>query len=233
MSKRYGGGSVEWYRDHGFLPDALVNSLVLLGTGFGDETIVSRAEMVEKFSLEKVHASPAAFDLDKLDWMNGEYIRMLSDSDLEKMLPRWLSQAGLAGDPPAADEGRKIAAVAPLVKTRIKRLEDAPDLVRGIFTEAEMDPATVDREFREPWVLEILIKAISSLREVEPWTRETIESALRAIQTELGVKPRKAFVPFYQAIMGSRIGAPIFDSMELIGRDACLDRLEKAKEKFG
>ncbi|MGH2770306.1 MAG: glutamate--tRNA ligase [Actinomycetota bacterium] len=230
LSKRHGVVSVAWYREHGFLPEAMVNYLAFLGWGLGEEAILSRQELLAHFRLQDVNASPSMFDLKKMDWMNGEHIRALEDDDLEARLAPWLVSAGLTSDPPSQEETALIAAVAPLVKTRIERWEQAGALVRAIFTDVEMDPAAMEKVMREPYVAELLRRAEDSLRLLEPWTRDSIETALRAIQSEMGLKPKRAFVPFYVAITGQAVAAPIFDSMVLIGRQKCLQRLARARE---
>jgi glutamyl-tRNA synthetase len=228
LSKRHGVVSVAWYREHGFLPEAMVNYLAFLGWGLGEEAILSRQDLLAHFRLEDVNASPAMFDLKKMDWISGEHIRALPDGELAARLAPWLGSEGLVGDPPSNEEAALIADVAPLVKTRIERLEQAAPLVRAIFTDVEIDPAAMEK-LREPYVPELLRRAEDALGRLEPWTRDAIEAALRAIQTEMGLKPRRAFVPFYVAITGQAVAAPIFDSMALIGKEKCLERLARAR----
>lgn len=230
LSKRFGGSSVAWYRENGFLPDALVNGLVLLGTGFGDETILTRQEMIERFALEKVHASPAVLNAERLDWMNGEHIRSLTDDDLANALAPWLARDGLLSEPPSEEEIRLLGQVAPLVKTRVERLDQASALVRGIFKDVEMDPSAVEKVLRAPEVSGFLTRAHEVLSALEPWDAAAVEAALRDVADEMGLKPRKAFMPLYVAISGSTVSAPIFDSMAIIGRDACLHRLARAAQ---
>jgi glutamyl-tRNA synthetase len=179
-----------------------------------------------------VGASPARFDLEKLTWMNGEYIRSLPDDELLRRLEPFLVRAGLVSDPPSAAERSLMAAVVPLVKTRIERLDQAAALVAGIFREVPVDPAAAEKVLGEEYVPELLERSVAALEGLEAWDRGGIEAALRGVQTEMGLKPRKAFVPFYVAVLGSNVGAPIFDSMALIGREKVLDRLRQVGEKF-
>ncbi|HLI57149.1 MAG TPA: glutamate--tRNA ligase, partial [Actinomycetota bacterium] len=188
----------------------------------------SREQLVEWFDVDDVGASPARFDMDKLKWMNGEYIRALSDADLALRLTPFLVSAGLVGNPPSEAERLLVAAVAPLVKTRIERLDEAAALVAGIFRDVDPEPAVADKVLAQPFVPSLLAAALSALGALESWDRDSIEASLRAVVGELGIKPRQAFVPFYVAVLGSNVGAPIFDSMALIGRDRVLERLEKA-----
>jgi glutamyl-tRNA synthetase len=233
LSKRWGEVSIGWYREHGFLAEAMVNYLALLGWGHGDDVIMSLAQLVAWFDLADVGASPAKFDLDKLTWMNGQYLRALADDELAARLTPFLAAAGLVGATPSGAEQALIAAVAPLVKTRIERLDQASDLVAGIFTDVEPDQATAAKVLGQPFVPSLLGRATEALSELASWDRESIEAALRRVQAELGIKPRQAFVPFYVAVLGSNVGAPIFDSMALIGRQRVLERLQRATDPPG
>jgi len=234
LSKRHGEVSIGWYREHGFLPEALVNYLALLGWSPRDGSVILPvSQIVAQFRIEDVGASPARFDLEKLTWMNGEYIRALPDDELASRLEPFLVRAGLVGDPPSASERALIAAVVPLVKTRIERLDQAAPLVAGIFKEISVDPSAAAKVLGEEYVPELLDRSLVALASVEPWDREHVEAALRSVQTEMGLKPKRAFVPFYVAILGSNVGAPIFDSMALIGRDKVLERLQRAREGLG
>ena len=233
LSKRHGEVSVGWYREHGFLPEALVNYLALLGWSPRDGAVILPLDkIVEQYRIEDVGASPARFDLEKLTWMNGEYIRSLPDEELGRRLEPFLVRAGLVADPPTDQERSLLVAVVPLVKTRIERLDQAAALVAGIFRDVPVDPAAAEKVLGEDYVPELLERSVAALERLATWDREGVEAALRGVQTEMGLKPRKAFVPFYVAVLGSNVGAPIFDSMALIGRDKVLDRLRQVREKF-
>lgn len=224
LSKRYGGGSVQWYRDHGFLPEALINGLALLGTGFGDETILSQTDMVKKFDLSHVHASPAVFDLDKLDWMNGEYIRGLSDDKFEERAWPWLKE--LADYPPSPEQADRVHAAAPLLKARIKRLDQAVSYLRPVLSGVELDAEAVTKGLRQDHVPDLLRKSIAALEKLASWNKESVEATLRTIQQEMDLKPKTAFLPFFVAITGSTVGLPIFDVMAIIGKQISLERLQ-------
>ena len=228
LSKRYGGGSVQWYRDHGFLPDAVVNWMVLLGTGYGDETILSRDEMIAGFDLSKVNASAAAFDLEKLDWMNGEYIRMMAGPAFDDAVRPWLASQGLISAPVSAEEAARLTALAPLAKTRIKRLEESVRYMRPVLNGLDMDPAAFEKVMRQEHVVDQLARSVEKLEALGQWDRDAIEAALREIQTAMGLKPKTAFAPFYVSVTGSTVSLPIFDVMALVGRDECLRRIKEA-----
>lgn len=223
LSKRHGEVSIGWYREHGYLPEALVNYLALLGWGHGDDVVMSLRDLVAWFDLADVGASPARFDLEKLTWMNGEYIRALEPSVFAARLAPWLAAAGLEVPPDL------LGAVAGLVQTRIERMDQAAGLVAGIFRDVSPDPSAsaVAKVLGEPFVPDLLARAAAALEAVSPWDREGIETALRGVQAELGLKPRKAFVPFYVAVHGGPVGAPVFDSLALMGRERALAALRR------
>jgi glutamyl-tRNA synthetase len=214
LSKRHGAVSVEEFRNDGYLPDALVNFLALLGWApDGETTIMSRDELVERFSLERVSASPAQFDYDKLDWMNGVYLRAMSLDDYAHALILYLGEQGYDWD---AELVRK---TAPLVQEKIARLGEFPGFAGFFFEDVEPDPA--DLKDGEP----MLAAAQAALEVLESFTAEAIEAALRAAADELGLKPRQAFQPIRVAVTGSKISPGLFESIELLGREKTLARL--------
>jgi glutamyl-tRNA synthetase len=217
LSKRHGSVAVEDFLREGYLPDALLNFLALLGWApDGETTIMSRAELIERFSLERVTASPAQFDYAKLDWMNGMYMRALPEEDFAHALIMWLGEQGYAWD---AELVRK---AAPLVQEKLARLEEFPAYARFLFEDVEPDPA--DLNGGRP-MLEAASAALASL---EPFTTESIEAALRAVADDLGLKPRQAFQPVRIAVTGSKISPGLFESIELLGREQTLARLSRA-----
>lgn len=231
LSKRFGGGSVEWYRQNGFLPEALVNSLVLLGTGFGDQTILSRDEMIAGFDLGKVNASPARFDLDKLDWMNNQYLKALPDDEFKIVVEPWLAAEGLLDSPPSSRQAQLAEALAPLIKDRIKRLTEAAHYARPVLDGVLTDSTSFEKVMLQEHVAAQMQKSLERLEALPNWTREGIEAALREVQTDMGLKPKTAFAPFYVSVTGSSVSAPIFDVMTLIGREECLRRLRAALQE--
>jgi glutamyl-tRNA synthetase len=174
---------------------------------------MSRHELVERFSLERVVASPATFDYKKLDWMNGMYLRDLQPEEYAHDLIKYLREQGI--DWP--DE--RVRATAPLVQEKIEKFEQYPDFVRFFFEDVQ-PPAGLDAR--------VLGGAIERLATLEPWTAETIEEALRALVEELGEKPRTGFQPIRLAITGSKVSPGLFESLELLGRDESVARLSGA-----
>jgi len=224
LSKRWGDVAVSAYREHGYLPEAMVNYLALLGWSYDDRTnIFSIDELIKRFSLERVGRNPAAFDVAKLEWLNGHYIRQKSPEELAALLVEPCVRAGLPAD---TDEGRRLLAkVAPLLSERLKRLDEAPPMLAFLFGRVTPD----DKAAR---VLEgqgeYLRAAASALEAVEEWTTAAIERALRALAEKHGLKPKQAFQPIRAAVTGTLVSPPLFESLELLGREETLARLSAA-----
>jgi len=218
LSKRHGAVSVEEFRIAGYLPDALVNFLALLGWApDGETTIMSRKELIERFSLERVSVSPAQFDYDKLDWMNGMYLRAMPLDEYAHALILYLGEQGYDWD---AGLVRK---AAPLVHEKIARLGEFPGFAGFFFQDVEPNPDDLGD------AAPMLPAAQEALAQLEPFTAEAIEAALRAAADELGLKPRQAFQPIRVAVTGSKISPGLFESIELLGREKTLARLSVAR----
>jgi glutamyl-tRNA synthetase len=218
LSKRHGAVSVEDFRADGYLPDALVNFLALIGWSYDDKTtIMSREELVERFTLERVGASPGTFDYDKLDWMNGVYLRALDEDAFAEALLTWLRERGYDWDE------QLVRATVPLVQEKIAKFAEYPAFAGFLFGEVEADRALLDGSAL------VLEEAERALAEVEPFAAEPIEQALRALAERLKLKPRDAFHPIRVAVTGSRVSPGLFESIELLGRERTLDRLNRAR----
>jgi glutamyl-tRNA synthetase len=212
LSKRHGAVGVDEFRNAGYLPEALMNFLALLGWApDGETTIMSRDEMVERFDLARVSPSPAQFDYAKLDWMNGVYLRALSPDDFAHALVRYLGEQGYEWD---AELVRKSA---PLVQEKIAKLGEFPEFAGFLFHDVE--PQDLDGGG------EVVRAARDALADLEPFTAESIEAALRAVLERLGLKPRQGFQPIRIAVTGSKISPGLFESIELLGRETTLARL--------
>jgi glutamyl-tRNA synthetase len=217
LSKRHGAVSVDEFREAGYVPEALMNFLALLGWApDGETTIMSRDELVERFALERVGSSPATFDYAKLDWMNGVYLRGLSPGEYADRLLAYLRERGI--DWP--DDG--VRAAAPIVQEKIARLGEFPDFAGFLFHDVEPDPELLDKR--------ILGFAESALGTVEPWTADTIEVALKHLCDELGEKPRTVYLPIRVAVTGSRVSPGLYESLELLGKETALARLRAGAE---
>ena len=212
LSKRHGAISVDEFRSAGYLPEALMNFLALLGWApDGETTIMSRDELVERFSLERVGSNPATFDYAKLDWMNGVYLRELPPDAYADRLVVYLAEQG------SEWPEERIRASAPLVQEKIGRLGEFADFAGFLFHDVEPDPSLLDAR--------ILAAAAAVLRQTEPWSVEAIESSLKQLCDELGEKPRAVYPPIRVAVTGSRISPGLYESLELLGRDGALERL--------
>src|SRR5712692_10787823 len=217
LSKRHGATGVDELRAQGYYAPALMNFLALLGWApDGETTIMSRAELIERFSLERVSSSPAQFDYDKLDWMNGLYLRALPADEYADVLVQYLREQEYDWD-----EAR-IRAAAPLVQEKIAKLSEFPAFAGFLFHDVEVDAAALDGGG------EVIAAASDALAELEPFTAERIEIALRAVLERLGLKPRQGFQPIRIAITGSKISPGLFESIELLGRETTLARLSAA-----
>ena len=212
------------YREQGFLPEALVNYLALLGWSYDDRTnIFSRDQLVEYFTLERVGRNPAAFDVDKLEWLNGHYIRELSPADLADRLVDVCRAEGLSVN---ADGGREVLmAVAPLLVERMKRLTEAPSMIRFLFEDVTPDEKAAKVLADQGDYLREVVQVLEGL---EKWTTAALEEALRALAERRELKFKKAFQPIRAAITGTLVSPPLFESMEILGRDKSLERLKSA-----
>jgi glutamyl-tRNA synthetase len=214
LSKRHGATGVDELRAQGYYAPALLNFLALLGWApDGETTIMSREELVERFSLEHVSPSPSQFDYDKLDWMNGVYLRALPVDEYADVLVAYLREQGYDW------EEQLIRAAAPLVQEKIAKLGEFPEFAGFFFHDVE---ASVDGDGA------VVAAARDVLAELEPFTADSIETALRAVLDELGLKPRQGFQPIRIAVTGSKISPGLFESIELLGRETTLARLSAA-----
>lgn len=230
LSKRDPESNLFAHRDRGFIPEGLLNYLALLGWGISDDhDVFSMSDMVEAFDISKVNSNPARFDQKKADALNAEHIRMLDPGDFAHRLREFLTGHGHIG---AEVDDKLFAAAADLVQTRIVVLSDAWELLRFLFAPAEefaIDPAAGAKNLGAEAV-PVLDAAIAALESLPAWATGGIEEALKtALIDDLGLKPRKAFAPVRVAVTGSHISPPLYESLELLGRELSLDRLRSAR----
>ena len=213
LSKRHGATSVEEFRAQGYIPEALVNFLALLGWSYDDRTtVMSRDELVERFTLDRVGASPAVFDFKKLEWLNGVYLRALPPEEYADRLVTYLRERGYDWDE------RLVRKAAPLVQEKISALGEFPQFAGFLF--ARPEPQVSDGT--------VLAAAAETLAQVEPFDAERIEAALRSLAERLGLKPREAFQPIRLAVTGSTVSPGLFESLELLGKEETLARVAAA-----
>ena len=229
LSKRNGEVSIAWYREEGFLPEAICNYLALLGWSPGDDREnISMEELVQLFTVERVNSSPARFDMKKLEAINGDKIRALVLEDfLARALP-FLVQAGVI-----KGEDKEVALVKralPLIQERIARLNEVVPMLRFLFVDSVEIESESKEKMAEDSAQHVLERSLRVLEPLDNWSHEAIEAAMRAaLIDEMGLKPRVAFGPVRIAITGSHISPPLFESMELLGKESSLSRIRAAK----
>jgi glutamyl-tRNA synthetase len=228
LSKRNGEVSIAWYREEGFLPEAICNYLALLGWSPGDDREnITMEELVQLFTIERVNSSPARFDMKKLEAINGDKIRALDIEDfLKRALPFLIEAKVISG---LAEEIALVKKALPIIQERIIRLKEVIPMLGFLFVEqVEFDQESATR-IGEADAQKVVGVALDSLEPVTDWNHTQIESALRGSLIDgLGLKPRNAFGPVRIAVTGSHISPPLFESMELLGRERCLSRLKSA-----
>ncbi len=220
LSKRHGSVAVEAFRAEGFLPEAMVNYLALLGWSLDDHTtFLTREELIEHFDLGRVARNPAAFDREKLEWMNGHYIRELPLDRFVERLREMLSGAGIDADPAVLRQA------APLVQERMNLMSQAPGLLRFLFQDVEPDEKAARMLEGQS---EYLAEVASRLEKLEEWSTEAIETTLRSLREERGLSAKKAFQPIRAAVTGTLVSPPLFESMALLGKERTLERIHRA-----
>jgi glutamyl-tRNA synthetase len=232
LSKRDPESSLALYRTRGFLPEGLLNYLALLGWSIGDDReIFSMEEMAAAFDVRRVNPNPARFDLRKCEAINGVWLRRLPPDELARRMVPYLQAAGLLGPQPDARQLALVSAAAPLVQERMTVLDEAPGMLGFLLvdrTRFAVDPDAAAKVLT-PEAEPVLRAAHDALAGVPEWTKGEIERALReALVEDLGRKPKHAFGPVRVAVSGRRVSPPLFESLELLGREATLERLTGA-----
>ena len=235
LSKRHGATAALEYRDQGYLPDVIFNFLALLGWSPGDDTeVMSRDEIVRRFSIERINDSPAIFDSDKLEWMNGYYIRnMDADQLVGEILPfmeRPEASGGLPDTVSRPIDRDYLLRLIPLVHERLKRLTEATETLDFFFADnvspdaADLPGKKMDAEMTQ----RALSAALELCKTVAPFEAEHLEAEYRALAVSIEMKPGQLFSPIRVAITGKSFAPPLFDTMSAIGQDRCIERLANA-----
>ena len=232
LSKRHGATSIIAYRDMGYLPEAMLNYLALLGWAYDATTeIMSRDELVRYFSIEKINKTGAIFDITKLDWMNGHYIRRLSVPDLTSRVMPYLEQAGLA----TQEDREYVEEVVPLVQERIRKLSDIVEFTDFFFLADELDYDShllVAKGLTAEASLSALQTAKDRVAGLSGWERTVLEEVIRPLAEELGLKTGQLFGVLRVAVTGRTAAPPLFETMEVLGREKVMPRLEAAQERL-
>jgi len=229
--------SLAYLRSDGYVAEGVLNYLALLGWSMGgDRELFTLDEMVRAFTLEKISRNPARFDVKKLTVINGVKIRELDPADFATSLLPFLARAGLVGDPPRPSQLSVVRAAAPLVQGRVAKLTEAVDLLAFLLVDEEsfaIEPEAAERALG-PDAAPVLEAAATVLEALPDWTTEDIQEAVQgALVDGLGLKPRVAYAPVRVAVTGRTVSPPLFESMELLGRDRTLRRLIAARARLG
>ncbi len=228
LSKRNGEVSIAWYREQGYLPEAICNYLALLGWSPGDDKEdISMQELVELFEVHDVHSSPARFDIKKLEAINGDKIRALTPEEfLNKALP-FLKEAEVISG--TEEELSLVKKALPIIQERIVKLGEIPAMLKFLFVKDLVIETESKEKIKDELSKDVLKRALDVLEPLNSWNHDAIESALRAaLIEEMGLKPRIAFGAVRIAVTGSHISPPLFESMELLGKEPSISRINRA-----
>ncbi|MGO3257250.1 glutamate--tRNA ligase [Glutamicibacter ardleyensis] len=228
LSKRDPESSLFLHRDRGFIPEGLLNYLSLLGWSLSaDEDIFTRDQLIEAFDVKDVLSNPARFDIKKAEAINGTHVRLLEPQDFRDRLVPYLQAAQLVGNELSARENEILDAAAPLVQERIGLLGEAAEMMEFLFkSDEEIEIEEKALKGMPANLVEVVDASISALEGVQEWNAESIQDALRVkLIDELELKPRQAFGPARVAVSGKRVSPPLFESMEILGRESSLKRL--------
>jgi glutamyl-tRNA synthetase len=239
LSKRHGATSVLEYRKDGYLPEAMINFLALLGWSLDDKTeIISRAGLVANFSMERITKSPAIFNAEKLQWMNGMYIRAMPAAEVaDRLLPfleRPAAQGGLPDSVQRPLDRAYVQAIVPLIHERLRILSEGPELTEFFFQDAlaYSPDLLVQKGMDRPATRETLKRSRRLAEGATSWTTADLEPAFRALADELQVKTGQLFGAVRVAVTGRTATPPLFQTMEVLGKARCLERLAKAVDSL-
>ena len=221
-----------WFREEGYLPEALVNFLGLLGYSLpSGEEIFSFADMSASFDWERVNTVGPVFDLDKLEWLNGHYLRELAPEEFVRRTLPFLQRAGLVSDPVTAEQRVAVEASVELVQPRMKLLTEAPGLLRFLLVDEDafvVDPAAAEKELTGKQ--EVVAAALAAVEPLTTWDTASLQEAIEAalLADGLGLSRKKALAPLRVAVTGGTIAPPLYESFALLGRERTIRRLEAA-----
>ncbi|HEU5470170.1 MAG TPA: glutamate--tRNA ligase [Actinophytocola sp.] len=233
LSKRDPESNLFHYRDRGFLPEGMLNYLALLGWSIADDRdVFTMAELVEAFDVRKVSSNPARFDPKKAEAINAEHLRALPGAEFVDRVIPYLITAGTLPESPSESQLATLRAIAPHIQERLVVLSEAPGMVNFLFVSEDdftPDPESVAKALGED-AKPIVDASIAALEALPEWSTAAIEQALKsALIDGLGLKPRKAFAPVRVAVTGRTVSPPLYESMELLGRDRSLSRLRRTR----
>jgi len=229
LSKRHGATAVGDYENQGILPEAMVNFLALLGWSPGEDLeVIPPDELIRRFTLEGLVKNPAIFDIQKLEWMNGVYIRQAPIERIATLCLPYLQEAGLVSTPITPDELDYARRVVALEQERLKSLSEIVDLTRFFFEdEPEFEEKGVKKWLDQPNVPVLIRTLTCRLQEVSEWTHDSIEEAVRQVGEELGLTGGQVIHPVRMAVTGRTVGPGLFESMAVLGKGRVLNRLAR------
>lgn len=229
LSKRHGAASMMEYAEMGYLPEAMFNFLALLGWSPGDESeILTREEIIARFSLEGCSKSPAVFDLEKAEWINGEYMKLLPPEEIARRLLPFLQREGLFEEDPSPQRMAWLVKVVELMRERAKLLTTYVTWARYFFTDQyEYEERAVRKWLSNSAVADVLEQLADRYEGLQQWNAETIEAATRGLADELGVKAAKVIHPCRAAVTGTPIGPSLFHLLEVLDRSDVVNRLRR------
>ncbi len=231
LSKRKDDVATNRFWERGYLPDAMFNYLALQGWSYDDHTeIMTRQEIVERFTIDRVQASPARWNPDKLVDMNGIYIRKLSAAELARQIMPFLQKAALIASPPTAEEQRYVAQLVPLIHERLKELGEAPALLDFFFHDVQYDDAAllVPKKMDAAQTADLLRAVYQQLEPVAPWDTQQLETALRSLTEKVGLKTGQVFGAIRVAVTGRTVAPPLFETLAALGQQRSLARIAAA-----
>jgi glutamyl-tRNA synthetase len=235
LSKRHGATRVIEFKERGYLPQAVLNYIALLGWSFDDSReFFTLKELQELFSLDRLNKAPAVFDYKKLDWFNGMYIRKARAEQLAELLEPYLRKRGWVSEKTTEEERRRIEALVPLVQERLTVLSDVLPLVSFLFEDVPAPPAEelIPKRLDGGKTAEVLNRVCSLLEDFDAQTDEANEQRFRAAAEQLGVKLGDLLMPVRVALTGSRVSPPLFESIRVLGVDKTQQRLKNALGKL-
>ena len=218
-----------WFKEQGYLPEAVRNFLQLLGypPSSDDAEVASFEEFVEHFSWDKVNTTGPVFDVKKLDWLNGHYIRTLDAEKLSERIVEYAVASGQLAKTPGRSQRKLLRAAVPIIQERLTLLADAiPQLQFLLVEDEDLEVEEASRAALREDAADVLDATIAVVEEVQPFDHDAIQAGLRTSLVEgMGIKPKFAFAPARIAVTGRRVSPPLFESMEILGRTSCLTRL--------
>ena len=233
LSKRHGATAINEYMDRGYLPEAMINFLALLGWSLDDRTeIMTVEEIIKNFSIERVSKTAAVFNIAKLEWMNGMYIRALGPRDFsDRSLP--FVERGLPTSVKRPIDAGYLTQIAPLVQERAKLLSEVPSMVDFFFSDVlEYESSLLPGKLEKRQAIDVLKKTLQALEGIEGWRAGDLETSVRPLAEGLGLKAGPFFTVLRVAITGRTASPPLFETMEVLGRDRCMARLKVALDRL-